>query len=434
MRYLSVVFLLVIGLMVGCQTVENPTLETTLVVKISDAYSTGANSGEASVLFQNFSPEAISEMGVVWGTKSRPTVADSRQSLTKVRQSKGYFFTLPDLVQTRTYYVRAYYVQNGELQYSDDEVVFRHSFSIGWIPVQSPILDEGRYVSADGLTFSGSGGAYVFYAVDKQRNLGKELIFYPGFDDWSSRFQRDFRPTDQPMRYEPFVAELELPNVKATVTGGGYYLNSRGEKFFLRDYTIRGIAGYKWEPQYPGAEAPTTSFSIGVFAYIMEQLPNGKLWQFDAQSIRWKAVNTTPTSQQGRYVSIDAGERAYVMFEPANRALSPALYEYEAATNRWIKMPEFPGENRRMGVAFHYNGNCYFGIGESVANTKGLRDIWRFDTQNRTWKLINYYPGRGNANLIAATMNDNLYIGFGQHILKGGAPEDVNDFWRFYPE
>lgn len=310
---------------------------------------------------------------------------------------------------------------------------------INWQRLPSPTLEGDRYVSSDGLTYSGSGGGLAFYAVDRNTNFAKPTIFYPDFGDWNPRFYSRNEPKDAPMRFGPFNANFTAAgNVNATLRGGGYYKQGNGDRFFLKDFRIEGIDGYTWEPPYPGADVPTSSFGLNGYGYVLENKAIGKLWRFNPNRIQWEAVSTAPDTKEARFVSFDLGERAFVLPEPDNwdDALD-GFYEFLPAANAWQKRKPFPGENRRRAVAFASNSRLYYGAGQSAKTLQPLRDIWAYDPVADIWQKVADYPGGGTVNLVALWLGSSAYVGFGQQVVtnanRGESFAYANDFWRFRP-
>ncbi len=308
-----------------------------------------------------------------------------------------------------------------------------------WARVASPTIEADRYMSADGLTFSGSGGGLVFYAVDRNTNRAVQKIFYPGFDDWQPRFYERDLPREAPMRFDLFRASFNTPaNRSVAMVGGGYYKQPNGERFFLKTFYIENIDGYTWEPPYPGADVPASSFGVSPYGYILENKVNGKLWRFDTNAIRWEAVSNAPVAKDARFVAFDAGERAFVIAESSNwNDPLGSLYEFMPTKNEWQPRKPFPGDNRRRGLAFVHNNRLYYGAGQSAPGQKPLRDLWSYDPATDNWQKVADYPGAGTISLVGVSIGGSVYIGFGQQALtnanKGETITDVNDFWRLRP-
>ena len=411
--------------------------QSKLLVSVVYAYSVSNTVGEVSVALSENSSNA-EEVGIVWATKSSPTIADNRQSVNGGNNGQSYSLKINNLTSGTTYYIKAYYISQGVITYSLEELVFTQNYDPNWISLPSPVISSGRYMLSSRESFSGGGGGVLYYSVDKNTNTSKSNFFYPSIDEWDiSNFNSDVNK-ETPMRFEPFRANYNLKTERplpVVLTGGGYYKQANGKKFFLKDFRIEGILGFTFQPSYPGTDATTSSFGINGDGYILENTQKGKLWRFATANFQWEAINTVPITKEAKFVSFDIGERAFILPESDNwkEDLDP-LYEY-LPTNQWKVITTFKGENRRRGVSFVYNNKLYYGAGQSTKTRKGLRDIWEYNPTTDIWKQIATYPGSGTVNLVPLMVQNVLYIGFGQQVItnenQGETFNDVSDFWKF---
>ena len=408
-----------------------------LQVYVVNAYAKSNVEGAVNVgISQNSSD--FEEIGVVWGTKSNPTVSDNRQSVGAIPNVQNYTLKMDNLTQGNTYYLRAYYIYQGVVTYSLDEFVFIQNYDPNWVSLPSPVMPSENYILSGGGELSGSKNGLVYYSIDKNTDVAKNMFFYPAVDVWNVSYYFLDVSTVGLMRFEPFRANYSLRTenpLPLVLTGGGYYKRANGKKFFLKDFRIEGISGYTFQPSYPGIDATTSSFGIDGNGYILENTQKGKLWRFASANFQWEALNTVPITKEAKFISFDIGERAFILPESNNwkEDLDP-LYEY-LPTNQWKVITTFKGENRRRGVSFVYNNKLYYGAGQSTKTRKGLRDIWEYNPTTDIWKQIATYPGSGTVNLVPLMVQNVLYIGFGQQVItnenQGETFNDVSDFWRF---
>ena len=407
-------------------------------VDVLSVYSRSSTDGEANLTISYVST-VLTEVGIVWSEKSGPTVSDSRQSFSNLKTDQSLFVTLDKLQEGKTYYIRGYFILNGKTYYSTDETTFTQKFTLNWLRFPSPIVSAEQFISSENVTYSGYRGGILFYRVDRYTNLANEAIFYPNFNQWDvSFFTRNNTLT--PMRYSPFVASFFVTKtIEVTMIGSGYYRKPNGTKFFIKDVRIEGIDGYKWDPEYPGADITASGFGLRNKAYALENRLNGVLWRYDSNTIKWDSANVAPKKINTNYVSFDIGERAFVLTEPEDWSTATSeLFEYDLDNNKWIKKADFKGENRRRGLSFVLNGKIYYGAGQSAKTLKGIRDIWEYNPATDAWKKVSDYPGSGTVNLAAVGVdNKYVYIGFGKQVsinaIKSETFKEVNDFWRFQP-
>jgi hypothetical protein len=426
-------------LLIACQQPDTDVATNPPTLLLTDTYSISDTEVESSLTL-SVADRQVSEVGVVWADRPNPTTSNARQSLTDVANQTQFFIRIPGLRQGQTLYVRAYYVRGGETLYSTAELTLTHRFNgTNWLRLPSPKLEPERYISPDGVTFTGNNGGITFNAVNRTTEYAKPTSYFPGFEGWDPSFFRSVESRDAPMRFGMFRAGFTTPGGRrGTLVGGGYYKQPTGDRFYLKEIKVDGFDGYKWDPPYPGADVPTSSFGLGTYGYVLENKANGKLWRFDPLALTWEAVANVPVAKEGRFVSFGFSDRAFMLAEPANRADALAgLYEFMPTKNEWQLRKPFPGENRRWGVAFVAGTRLYYGAGQSAGTLRPLRDLWAYDPAADSWQRVADYPGSGTVNLVSFVVDRNIYLGFGQQVVpnaaQGEAFTDVFDFWRFRP-
>ncbi len=407
-----------------------------MLTTITYAYSMSPTTAEVSIVTSQ-NPIFLDEVGVVWSVKSNTTTDGNRLSSKSVNNLRGYTYKLENLTPNTTYYLRAYYINQGVIFYDSDEVALTQNYDNTWTHLPSPTIDIGSYILASEGTSFGDNGENTFYAVDKTTNLFKRNYFSPRSDKWVIPYSdpRLFRDIPEPMRFEPFTADFLLNSDNITLIGGGYNKEFNGNRFFRKDFKIVGFTNFG-SPSYPGANVSTSTFGIGTSPYVLENTSKGKLWRFNMVRSEWNETGTVPVAKEAKFISFSIGDRAFILPESNdwNDNLD-GFYEYLPKTNQWKPMAAFKGENRRRGLSFVYNGKLYYGAGQSTKTLKGLRDIWEYNPTTNTWKPFVNYPGLGTLNLVTLVINNSLYIGFGQQVdpseNKGEGFSHVTDFWKF---
>jgi hypothetical protein len=203
---------------------------------------------------------------------------------------------------------------------------------------------------------------------------------------------------------------------------------------------LRGIDGYKWQPVYPGADANASSVGIGSLVYILENLPEGKLWRFTYKFNKWDELKPFPYKKQAKISVKQSNERAYFVVEPEDwqQSSQVELYEYNPANDQWTKKADFPAENRRRGVFFNIDQRLFYGAGQSVQSLVGLRDIWEYKPATDKWQKATEYIGGGTVNLLAVYYFGECFIGFGQQVIPNATKaeniKDMTDVWFFKPK
>lgn len=426
-------------LLSACQNNEVPAVFKKPVIETLSAFATDNSTSEINVvLAEVFQP--VEEAGIVWSEKPMPSITDNTDRVTDINEDQMLTFEIRGLQGSKKYYARAYYKINGEVTYSN-EIGWEQVFTNEWRRLTSPDLNPDEYLYEGDVVTRTDFGNPIMYCkkINQFTNQALNQTYFIDINAWNPTFwgNRDQVPKPFEATFNPINAGFrDVNNAPLTLYGAGYRLAPRNTRIHLRNMFILESNG-NWEP-YPGADAPTGSFGIGRYAYVLEQLPSGKLWRFDYSVLKWTDVSSFPLNTLARYVSIDVGERAYILVEPTDESTpTKELYEYLPTQNQWIKRADFAGSNRRGGVGFAYNGRLYYGLGQAPAGGTGLRDIWEYNPTTDTWRKTAEYPGGGSVNLMAINTPFGVLMGFGkqtrQSSVGGVSYRNSNDFWRFRP-
>ncbi len=103
------------------------------------------------------------------------------------------------------------------------------------------------------------------------------------------------------------------------------------------------------------------------------------------------------------------------------------FWSYNAATDSWNKIADFPGHGRVNSVGFSVNKKGYVGTGYDGTNK--LKDIWEYDPASNTWTKKDDFLGGARYKAVAFSLNNYGYIGTGY----GDDSSDKIDFYKFDP-
>ncbi len=415
---------------------KNPTVEIISAYSIDD--KTGEVNLDISEVFQT-----IPQMGVVWSDKPNPTTSDNRLTQDNIKADQDFTFVLSNLQKGKTYYIRGYYTLNNETAYSS-EMQFVQNYNGMWVKLPSPELNADEYISADDIFNTGGYGGNIIINCYKVNRLTQNSVlqsYFKSFGQWNpSYYGNRNAPTPPPrqMVYNPIYAEFQGGADAYSLYGAGYQeLPKNRGRLYDKAMQILESNG-RWE-SYPGADARVSSFGIGSYPYVMENLPNGKLWRFDFSVLKWNDWGKVPTTKAARLIAFDAGERAFVLVEPENTVDAvKELYEYLPNEKRWERKADFMGEDRRNSTGFVTNNRIFFGLGQATKDLRGLRDIWEYSVTKNTWQKVADYPGGGTVNNFAFGNTGTGFVGFGQQYRRtsigGDDYRQTNDFWQFRPQ
>jgi Galactose oxidase, central domain len=406
-------------------------------IEATNVYSISETTAEASVDVLDVQAEL--NVGIVWAERTNPTTADNSQVIEAITDTQTLQFVIPNLQRGKTYYLRAYYTQNGQTIYSN-ELSFVQNNNGEWTRLASPKLSFNEYISPDDVDAErGGNNSVICYKVNRQTNNSIAQIYYRDFDAWNPNFYNRLptNPAPRQMLYNPIRVRFDGGATPLTLYGIGYQQAKPTVRMHLKTIAIIESNG-SWEP-YPGADVATVSFGIGKYVYVCENQANGKVWRFDYSVLKWTEVARVPMTKVGRMIAFDAGERAFVLVESANwQDPVRELYEYIPGKATWERRADFTGENRRYSSGFVINGRMFFGLGQSTQDYRGLRDLWSYQPSTNTWSRASDYPGGGTLHTFVSSLSSSALIGFGQQARRTAiGSEDyrqANDFWAFRPK
>lgn len=183
-----------------------------------------------------------------------------------------------------------------------------------------------------------------------------------------------------------------------------------------------------------------TTFSYNGKGYLLGQNelePNEKrIWEFDPDEIpSWKEIGQYPC--QGNYglFNFNLGEKVIIGLGNSNlfstSVSNQEIWEYNITTNEWIRKNDFPGNHRKHGIGFVYNGEGYFGFGEGRDFMTGQQfqnsDLWKYNVTDDSWELIFNAPIQTNNDLFSFVLGNSLYFGGGYSSVGKG----LDEFYRY---
>lgn len=428
------VFVFLIGIL-SCN--KDEIVSENIVIETQSVISTEKTRAEVVIELFNLKSE-IKEAGVVFAQKSNPTISDRKVSINAVKYSQSFNFNIEDLQTNGTYYIRAFYANvKNEIIYGN-ELILKQNFPENWLRVKSPEVATDEYIYTGNVNYSFGSGGIQFTRVNPTTNRGTYTYFFPNFFDWDPRFfQLEREPFN--VRFNQFQADIVSAKIGFIVKGGGYQKLDNGSRFYLKDFSVLGTSGYKYDPQYPGDNVDVNAFGIEKDAYVIENKPNGVLWRFDFELLKWFNMGNIPFKENNVYKIFKIKNRIFAVVEPLNiKASSPEFFEIIPITNTWIKKKDFPGTNRRYGAVFSLNNLGYYGCGQSSQDQSNLKDFWSYNTETDSWNKSFNYPGIGSIDIAAVVSDRGVFFGFGQSVLisnnKGEKFKNANDFWVFSPK
>ena len=138
----------------------------------------------------------------------------------------------------------------------------------------------------------------------------------------------------------------------------------------------------------------------------------------------WELVSTPPFFKHHSNGFGFEG-KAYV-FEGVyeSNEVSNEVWEYNPATDEWVRLADFPGARRGIAIGDDWEGKYYYGFGSGPIG--GLSDLWVFDPVDTSFTRLPFCPCQGRSHPALVAHNDKVYMGAGS-----GANSDLNDWWEY---
>jgi len=189
----------------------------------------------------------------------------------------------------------------------------------------------------------------------------------------------------------------------------------------LFSFNLQGQPAWTQKANFPGGPiAATVGFSIGHYGFIGcgTNLPIWNLagatsdfWRWDAYTNTWTKIANYPGGSMEMGIGFTIEGKGFIGFG-WNGAGIKNLYSYDTVTNAWTQMATFPGLGRYATNDFVIGHKAYI-IGGSVAGPPYLSDVWVYDAHQNSWKQLNNFPENNIEAVVAFSIGNHGYAGNG---------------------
>lgn len=245
-------------------------------------------------------------------------------------------------------------------------------FSV-WQWTKIKALGNGKRFESTSFSINGKG--YVTCGVDTNDNCYNDLWEYdPAFDFWTQK------------------ANLPASFRRAAF---GFELNGKG---------------------YMGCGIDDAVSSVGT---IFNQF-----WMYDPALNSWTAKASTPIATF-RSAGVSCNGKGYMIGGASAFSLFSNVYEYNFTTNTWLARANFPGVptssgGREAGTGTSVNNKIYYGLGKDDSFFQN--DWWEFDPATNIWVRKADFPGSGRTGSWSFSINNMACVGMGS---DGGFTSDT---------
>lgn len=182
------------------------------------------------------------------------------------------------------------------------------------------------------------------------------------------------------------------------------------------------------------------TFSIGAKAYVVGGVQSGtptkELWEYDAAIDKWTQKASYPGNAWLYLSGFVINNKAYIGTGFGNNAnsISPDnadMYEYDPATDKWMRKTDFPGVAREGASGFSIDGKGYFGLGSNNVLDKKFVDFYRYDPTADSWSRVADYPGEGQFSNLNFSTSSKGYVAWGLPIPITNKELAYKDIWEY---
>lgn len=151
-----------------------------------------------------------------------------------------------------------------------------------------------------------------------------------------------------------------------------------------------------------------------------------------AQLSNWETMNPIPLIGAGVHhpLTFSIGDYGYSatgsMFYNDSSRYTKFVYRYNAKSDEWTEMNEFPGPGRSYGVSLNYKDKGYIGFGVGGSGGSELyRDLWEYNATTDTWKRLADCPCEERIHPAFVAVDGRIYVGLGNN------SANLKDWWEY---
>lgn len=187
--------------------------------------------------------------------------------------------------------------------------------------------------------------------------------------------------------------------------------------------------------------AMSYSAKLDVQVKVLDQqtiLPES--FTIDYQSLWTTAMTDFPGEPRVYGIAFSVGNKGYIGLGQGSLnsgVQKNDFWEYDATTETWTRLDDFPGIARRQSATFIIGKKCYLVggyTGPTSASGNALREVWEFDTETHAWQQKKDFPDEPRWGSFGFSLADSGYIGAGLYRAASQTNNFKLDFWKYDPQ
>ncbi|MCB0795387.1 MAG: hypothetical protein KDB88_11675 [Flavobacteriales bacterium] len=148
------------------------------------------------------------------------------------------------------------------------------------------------------------------------------------------------------------------------------------------------------------------------------------MYEYEAATDTWTAIPDYPGGVRAGVDGFTIGERIFFAFGSPFIQFTSTVYEYIPATQSWTQHPDVPG-----GVGFAYSHGFVIGDTYYIGPENGTNNVYAFNGTTNTWSSVASFPGADRRAQCAFSANGKGYLGMGAGVFSGV----FGDWWEYDP-
>jgi N-acetylneuraminic acid mutarotase len=204
--------------------------------------------------------------------------------------------------------------------------------------------------------------------------------------------------------------------------------------------SVNFLFAQSWEPvaSLPGGDINArhhpVNFSIDGYGYLLTGTVNGQpaydFMRYEAATDTWEMLPEFPGQARSFAYGTARGTKAYVGFGGFGGAYFKDLWEYDTETEEWTQLADCPCDARLHPAFVQLDDKIFVGMGNNQSN---LKDWWEYDIPTDTWTQKDDLPGPTRHHPFYFGIGDIAYVGFGHGNNFQGNLSIYKDFYQFDP-
>ncbi|HMX04688.1 MAG TPA: kelch repeat-containing protein [Chitinophagales bacterium] len=278
----------------------------------------------------------------------------------------------------------------------------------------SPVADFAGGERERAVAFTIGGRAYVGTGVDSANVCKKDFWEYdPGSNSWTQK-------ADLPGSQRRDAIAFTIGNrgyVGTGLNGLVAWSGTKKKDFFeynpiTNTWTAKDdFEGNSGQGIYYASAFATTTKGYVICGKFGPSWYSNELWQYDPATDDWVKKANFPAGSRYGVSAFAIGDKGYVGCGADENYFTNDFYEYNEATNTWSEKASFPGSPRFNASAFAIDTRGFIGMGTDGGYQK---DLYEYNPATDSWMQKANFPASERRSCVAFTINGYGYLGTGK--------------------